>query len=423
MRNYVLLAAIVLAGIIPFSSRAVYMDEHIFLHVARSAHTNWSFPQDTPWVFFGTRTSNLAAHTHPPAGEYYLALLYALFGEFREIPFRLAFSIFAMAAVLGFYSLARRFTPHPFLVALIFAASPAFFVYSSTLMMDIPMLAFLLVGFALYFGHVQGRRGFLPMASLCFVLAVGTGYTALVPLGCFFLGLTAARRPLHELLAVAAAPGALALWLLAVTIHFGEFPLVRTIGYYASQGSIFRNFLATLSFVGGVGIFPVFAAGTRRTVLGSIGAAAVITLFAPWPSFAYRLWFVVLASSGLMVFAAFLSGSRRLVAAGKNHGEAFLMLWMPAVLIFFIVVADMINARYILLALPALYLVIFGNMGDRRLISTLIPTAALSLSLAYSDFIFVNSYRDWVKQTVVPLQQQGFKVWSGAESGLRFYLE
>src|SRR6185295_4205351 len=190
MKNYVLLAAIVLAGIIPFSSRAVFMDEHIFLHVARSAaHVNWLFPQDTPWVFFGTRVPNLAAHTHPPVGEYYLALLYSIFGEFREVPFRLAFSVFAIAAVLAFYDLARRFTLHPFLVALIFAASPAFFVYSPTMMMDIPMLSFLLVGLALYF------RGVLALAALCFILAAGTGYTALVPLFCLFVGQVVARRP------------------------------------------------------------------------------------------------------------------------------------------------------------------------------------------------------------------------------------
>jgi 4-amino-4-deoxy-L-arabinose transferase-like glycosyltransferase len=182
MRNYLLLAAIVLVCIIPFSSRAVYLDEHIFLQIARSAQTNWMFPQDTPEVFFGIVVPNFAAHTHPPVGEYFLALLYLLLGSFHEVPFRLAFSIFPIAAVLGFYSLARRFTPHPFLVTLMLAFSPAFFVYSPTLMMDIPMLAFLLVGFALYFGYVQGRRANLPLASLCLILAVGTGYTALVPL-------------------------------------------------------------------------------------------------------------------------------------------------------------------------------------------------------------------------------------------------
>src|SRR5215831_1644231 len=255
MRNYVLLAAIVLAGIIPFSSRAVYLDEHIFLHVAPSAQTNWFFPQDTPWVFFGTRSANLAAHTHPPVGEYYLALLYSIFGQFREVPFRIAFSIFPIGAVLGFYNLARRFTPHPFLVALLFAANAAFFVYSSTMMMDIPMLAFLLVGFALYFGHVQGRRGFLPLAAACFILAVGTGYTALVPLACLGLVQITTRRPLKEVLAVCTAPAALMVWLLVMTFHFGEFPLIRTVSYYATQGSVFRNVLAILSFLGGVTVF------------------------------------------------------------------------------------------------------------------------------------------------------------------------
>jgi 4-amino-4-deoxy-L-arabinose transferase-like glycosyltransferase len=423
MKNYILLATIVLAGIVPFSSRAVYMDEHIFLQIGRAAHTNWMFPQDTPGMFFGTAIPNFAAHTHPPVGEYYLALLYSIFGEFREVWFRLSFAVFAIAAVLAFYSLARRFTPHPFLLALLFALTPAFFVYSPTLMMDIPMLAFLLVGFALYFGDVQGRRGLLPAASACFILAVGTGYTAAVPLACFFIGLIAARRPRKELLAVALAPVALALWLVGMTIHFGEFPLIRTVGYLIPHGSVYRNILATLSFLGSLTIFPGFADAKRRTVLVSVGLAAALTLFISWPSLAYRVWFVVLASAGLIVLAAFTAGCRRLVTAGKNHGEAFLMLWVPAVLFFFILIGDMINARYILLAVPALYLVMFADTGQRRLIATLIPTAALSLVLAYSDFTFVNSNRDWVRQTVAPLQQQGFQVWSGAESGLRFYLE
>src|SRR5438128_1818426 len=174
MRNYLLLAAIVLVCVIPFSSRAVYLDEHIYLLLARSAQTNWMFPQDTPELFFGIRYPNFAPHTHPPVGEYVLALLYSLLGRFREVPFRLAFSVFPIVAVLGFYNLARRFTPHPFLIALMLAFSPAFFVYSPTLMMDIPMLAFLLVGFALYFGYVQGQRAHLPLASLCFILAAGT---------------------------------------------------------------------------------------------------------------------------------------------------------------------------------------------------------------------------------------------------------
>src|SRR5439155_26335978 len=79
--------------------------------------------------------------------------------------------------------------------------------------------------------------------------------------------------------------------------------------------------------------------------------------------------------------------------------------------------------RYILLAVPALCLIIFRETTEGRLISIIVPTAFLSVVLAYADFCFVNANRDWVERTVVPLQQQGFRVWSCAESGLRFYLQ
>jgi 4-amino-4-deoxy-L-arabinose transferase-like glycosyltransferase len=423
MKNYLLLAAVVLAGIIPFSSRAVYMDEHIFLHVARSAPTHWLFPQDTPFVFFGTRLPNLAAHTHPPAGEYFLALLYLVFGEFREIPFRLAFSIFPIAAALSFYSLARRFTEHPLLVALIFTATPAFFVYSPTMMMDIPMLAFLMSGLALYFHSADGRTWLLLPTALCFILAAWTGYTALVPLLCLFIAQIAARRPVRELAVVCAAPAALAVWLAAMSVHFGEFPLARTAAYFVENGSRVGNILAALSFLGGVTLFPCMTVPARRMVLGALLIACASTFFTTWPSLGGRAWYVLLASSGAMVLASFVAAARRRMAIGKNHGEAVLMLWAPAVLLFFIVIADMISVRYILQLVPPLYLILFAEASRRRLLYTLVPTAALSLALAYADFIFVNLNRDAVETVITPLQQDGYRVWSAAESGLRFYLE
>jgi hypothetical protein len=424
MKAYVLLAAIVLAGILPFSSRAVFMDEHIFLQLARSAQTNWLFPSDTPGLFFGTPLPHFADHTHPPAGEYYLALVYALLGEFREAPFRLLFSVFPIAAAAAFYSLAQRFTERPFFVSLLFVVSPAFFVMSPTLMMDIPMLAFLLMGIALYFAHLEGKRGSLLAASASFVLAAGTGYTALAPLACLFVALLAARRPWKELIAVAAAPAAVGLWLLAMSIHFGAFPLSGVVRYYTAQEtSIFHTTLATLSFLGGVALFPWIISVARRPMIASVAAAALLSLLAPMPSTAYRIWFVVLASFGIALLLKFAGDAKRLISSGKNSGEAFLILWLPATLLFFIAVGDMINARYILLSLPPLYLLLFRQSTVRQLGLALAPTALLSVFIAYADFAFVNSYRDWVNDTVVPLQRQGFRVWNAAESGLRFNLE
>jgi hypothetical protein len=424
VRTHVLLASVVLAGVILFSTRAVFMDEHIFLQIAKSAQSNWLFPSDTPGMFFGTRLPHFAEHTHPPVGEYYLASIYALVGGFKEVPFRLLFSVFPITAVLAFYSLARRFTACPLLVALLFAMSPAFFVLSPTLMMDIPMLAFLLAGIAFYFAHTQGRRGCLPAASACFILAAGTGYTALVPIGCLFISLLAARRPLRELLSLAAAPLAVAIWLSAMTFHFGAFPLTGVVRYYRSQvTSITHTALATLSFLGGVSLFPWVLKVRRQSILVSLSMAALLALFAPLPSTILRIWFLIFASFGIALLMEFVHSAGVVISSGKNNGEAFLILWLPATLLFFIVVGDMMNARYVLLSLPPLYLLLFHTSSVRQLSIALVPTAILSVSVAYADFAFVNSYRDWVDETVVPLQQQGFQVWSAAESGLRFNLE
>src|SRR4030095_4397053 len=134
MRQYLLLTAVVLGGVVPFSSRAVFLDEHIFLRIAKSAQTNWLFPQDTPGMFFGVPVENFAAHTHPPVGEYFLAIVYALLGSFSEVSFRFLFSVFSIIAVLSFYKLAKRFTAEPLYVRLPFAGAPGFFVLLAAFM-------------------------------------------------------------------------------------------------------------------------------------------------------------------------------------------------------------------------------------------------------------------------------------------------
>ncbi len=429
--TWLLLALIVLAGILPLADRAFYMDEHIFLRLARSAQTDWMFPSDTPLLFFGTRQADFASHTHPPVGEYYLAVIDLIVGDFSEAPFRLLFAIFPIMAAIGFHGLARRYTKSPFTVTLLFAFSPAFFVMSQTIMMDLPMIAFLLVGTMLYFDHVDGKPNRLVPAALCFILAVGTGYTALVPLACLFLWALYRRRDTLELVALLAAPIALTFWLAAMTVHFGRFPLTDTVRFVTSQTrSSFENLTATFSFLGGVGVFPFsFLLLTRlerrewyRLVAAAFVVAATMTLPMEWTSLAYRSWFIFLSASGLSMLGAGVVGAFR--GDGEPRQErVFLLLWSLAVLVFFVLIGDMINARYILLALPALYLVLFRDATPARAGASLALTLALSLGIATADYRFVNSYRSWVEETMVPVRDQGFNVWGAAESGLRFYLE
>lgn len=416
------IVGVVALATLPFLGRAVFLDEHLLLQLARSVLTNGVLAHlDVPTVFFGIPLANLSAHTHPPVVEYCLALLYKVFGGFNGPGFRLVFSAFPLCAALAFFDLARRFTRSPLLVTLLFAASPAFFVMSSTLMADIPALAFLLLAFALYF------RGFLWVASFSFALAFGTMYPALIPFGCLLVWMAFNRRPAREFSVLAAAPAVLGVWLVVTAFHFHQIPLLETMGYLGTHGSSGQNALAALSFVGGAAVCPwafILLRRDRRNLLSAVVAVllvVVVSALHEWPSIPYLLAYYCMASAGAALLASFAASVFR-----SRQGESPVLLftlWLAATLLFFVMVAEWMAARYLLLMMPPLYVVCFSEIRQRRGAAILVPTLALSFTLSLADYRLAGSYRDWVSRTIPALQREGFTVWSGAESGLRFYLE
>ena len=426
----VLLACSVVANVACFSNRAVFIDENLFLSVARMKR-DWGVFASGEWLFFGN-VAPLAAHTHSPFGEYCLALLFAIFGRFDEQVFRLAFgSFFSIVAVWSFYNLARRVSSQPALLALLFISSPAFFVFSPTLMMDVPMVALLLAGLHAYLKGTEGSIAGLPAAAFCFTVSVAFGYAALVPLACLFAVALWKRRPMRELTAIATPFAALALWAAALTIHYGELPLIKTARHFAGVGSLAQNVLATPSFLGGVTVFPwlfvllSFRESSRamlRVAVASIASGLLLSSFVVWITYRYGFWYIFLASAGIALILLF---ARQLPGLLRNRGilEAFLALSFPGVLLFFIVVGEFISARYLLLAVPWLYLALFRGAKRRQLGVLIVATLTLSIGVAIADYRFVRVYRDWVSANISPLEREGSRVWNSGESGLRFYLE
>jgi hypothetical protein len=132
---------------------------------------------------------------------------------------------------------------------------------------------------------------------------------------------------------------------------------------------------------------------------------------------------MLLASSGIGLLILFARKAARLGSQPQFTAGGFLVLWFPTTVVFFLVFAEMMSARYLLLGLPPLFLIVFDRLQPK--VAAFMATAGmiLSLSLAVADYRFVNAYRAWVEQDIVPLQQQGFRLWNASESGLRFYLE
>jgi hypothetical protein len=234
---------------------------------------------------------------------------------------------------------------------------------------------------------------------------------------------------MREWIAIGVVPLLLAVWFAVLKAHFGESPAKELVRYYTSHFAFVQVLLPLLSFIGAVGLFPwMFLAWAARRdkffiLVVSIPAAVALTFLVGWSSTSHRLWFALLAASGIGLLILFARTAVREVFAGKPAGYGFLILWLPATLLFFLLFAEMMSARYLLLGLPPLLLVVGNGIPRRTGAWTVVLTGALSLGLALADYRFVNSYPGWVQENIVPLQHQGFPVWNAAESGLRFYLE
>lgn len=427
------IALFVLADIAVFSSRAVYLDEPFFIALARIPKSFGLFFEDRQWVFFGTPYPMFGGGSHPPAVIYYLAALYSLLGRFKEVPFRILYSVFGIAAAVGFHELARRLCKAPLGVTLLFVASPAFFVMTQTLMMDIPMLGFFLLGLHFYFGRLDGSPPRLILAAICFSFAVLSGYTALVPLGCLLFAALLTRQSASRLVALLAAPCVLGAWILLTFLHYHKDPLTPVVRYFASVHSVKPNLLALPSFLGGCTVFPwlflvfqrhIVEKSSRKLLLGlSLAVAAGLSSLIVWESIGYGAWFILLSSSGIALLCLFSVIATRTLRDQRTPLTIFLVLWFPATILFFILVAEFISARYLLLAIPPLYLLLFNRSTSGSIAAMFVPTLILSLLIATADYRFVNSYPKWVSANAAPLQKQGFRILSAAESGLRFYLE
>jgi hypothetical protein len=217
-RNYLLLAAIVLVCVIPFSSRAIYLDEHIFLQIARSAQTNWMFPQDTPEIF-RIVVPNFAAHTHPPVGEYSGIAVHGIGLVPRSVLFGWR-SIFparpcsAFTAWRGALSRIRFGDIDAGIQSSVLCLQPDFDDGHSD-------ACLLLVGFALYFGLRPGTSCTFHCASVC-LSSPGTGLYSSYTAGMFFPWHDRSARP-SRISCRRSRAAALALWLAAMSVHFGEF--------------------------------------------------------------------------------------------------------------------------------------------------------------------------------------------------------
>ena len=412
----IIFATVVLIRI-PFLHQAVQGDDVYYIAIARNVSADPLHPMQMGYTFQGTRVS-MAGHPHPPLNAYILAALMRIFGGVRELPFHLAYLIFSLVAAAAMYSLACRFTEHALLATLVFVSVPAFVVNGNSLEADLPFLAFWMAGFAFYFNGDQR------LAAITLAVAALGAYQAVfaVPILAHHAWYRR-RRSRGAWIAVFAAPACLACWQLFQRLTSGRVPARVLAGYLSSYGllALEKKFHSAVALTAHLG-WTVFPAAALFGPVWSWGTAPV-ALAAAFGLVGYsgpqRILLAVSLLAGLMMLARWAADLWR----RKESEDGMLAAWGIVFFTGSIVVFFAGSARYLLpLAAPAVLTIVRGCSRPRLLWPAAALNLALGLSLAAANYQYCNQYRQFAA-AVKPFAGGSAALWSGAEWGLRYYLE
>lgn len=429
---------------LPFLGQPFHIDDRIYLEVAGQIQREPLFPYDYPPLFEGLISADAASHSRLPLTSYYLAAVQALTGSSSEWIFHLAFLIFPLLAVWGFYDLCTFFTKYPGWLAALFACSPAFLVLSHTLMTDVPLLALWLVAVS-RFWRIRHGKGGRTDAWVLLASVLTAAFVSLLTLG--LLGLMAVAlllgpRPERKLsaafwVALFVVPLVLwGFWYLKAYWHYDRFVLINTALHVAKRNSFQLDVMLTklVSFIlniGGVFIFPAAAwlvgLRLRRFLILLLLTAAATAYLAWWGGWepVHLALFAIFFLSGLSLLAAALDST-------WNNELPVMGLWTLGILVASLLLFYAGSVRYALPALPPLLLIWQHRLEKRiadsylrrnTLALTVLATGVLGLALSCADYRLAAGYRGAARQLYSDYRGPETRVWFAGEWGFRFYLE
>ena len=422
------LILIVLCSSLPFIQQAFHLDDRLYLEIADNILNKPFFPFDYLIVFEGLVAPDTASHGHLPLVSYYIAFLKVVTGSDSEWVYHLAFLVFPLLGAVGFYDLAKGHLRFPLPAACLLALSPAFFVSSHTLMMDVPLVAFWIFCLSRFLRICEGRGARLDWV-LCASSLLAAAFVSMLTAGLLVLmaayllinggvkgGYLPAGRQFWPMVGLLSLPIWLWLiWHLRAYFHYDRLVLINTFLLMSKREAFSWELMGTksLSFilnVGGTFLFPLALwYGFARRFSVRIMLLVFILSFVPFYAlFTGWTWiqiflFALFLSSGLLVlwhllylivgFLAWgwnellLSGFGQLahsfgelcspVPAGPNSPqqleivrlrkrELLFLLWFLGIAFTCLIAYYIGSVRYTLLALPPL-LLLWMRALERRI--------------------------------------------------------
>ncbi len=445
-REALWVAALALAPLLVLLNAAVSIDAPVFIAVARQIIAAPADPFGFQMIWDPTSPNTAVFNRNPPLLSYWLAPWIALFGE-RETVMHTALLPFPVIAALAFLGCARRLAGRGLEPALLLVATPAFGVLASTLMLDVPMLAFwLLATYCLLRGAGAESPGWLLAAGAAAAAAGLTKYVGFATAPLLAAGvLLLVRRRAAGLLQVLAPPllawaawGAYTHWRYGFVHFLGS---TDVIVHRSLEPREFWNQLASVPiYYGAALVFPVLRAagsfqrgarGAGLALLGLLLGTAVVAFVLPVGEPPRRAPLGV--DSAVLGAFAFTGGfwlwARCLAPArlAASPQDRFLMLWLAGLLVFSSFLNWHVNAGDALLAAPPVLLLLFRDTDlspTRRAAAVwLALTLPLAWLLALADAQQADVYRTAAHRIAGEIGAQPGARYFVGHWGLQHYLE
>jgi 4-amino-4-deoxy-L-arabinose transferase-like glycosyltransferase len=435
----------------PFANKAIHTDDALFVWAAE-----WI--QKHPASFYGFRVNwwvsaipMWVANCNPPLLSYFLAGVGCVFG-WSEVVLHLACLAVAFAAAMGIYSLAKMWCERPLLATMVAIFTPAFLVSSTTLMCDVPMLAFWIWALVLWEHALAGERSRWQFvgAGVLAGLAVLTKYSAVTLLPLLpILSLARTRKAGWWLVGLAIPLVLLGGYelitarmygrgLFSAAVHYARMHPERFAGGWKARGIIGLAFaggslLPLLFFapflwrwrtflVGGLAIIGLLLGLFR--VCGDLGLNENPNLMNHW-SYLLQVVFLIAGGIQLLLFTALALWQRRDATSAK------LVFWISGGLVFAIALNWTVNARSFLPIVPAVAILLARQLNSTRgalipggwSLVPMIPAAAISLSVGLADYRLANSERTAAREIAAQCKTSNHTMWYEGHGAFQYYMD
>ena len=440
--------------LLPFSGKAIHIDDPIFIWTAKQVIKHPLNPYGFSALWWWHTTPMWQIQQNPPLASYYAALIGSLAG-WSERALHLGFILPALGVILGTYHLARRLTEKALLAAAATLLTPGFLVSATGLMCDVMMLALWMMAIIFW---VQGLEAplkpiYLTLSGFLIAACALTKYFGMSLIPLLLVYSLVRQRSLRSWIGYLIIP---------VFVLAGyEFYTHEIYGYgLISQAILHSSYvrelegrsgraLVGLAYTGGCALtaltFVALLWSRKQILWGSIlSAFLAFSFFENWIDlgtiYAYEKWFhehLLLVSIQLLFYVA---GGISVLALAitdfwkkKDAASLLLLLWVIGTIFFAIVVNWSVNARVIMPIIPAVAILI-GRRSDEargasvqwgrlRLIVPLVASAAVSLWAAAGDAALANTARTMAANVKQKSHNESGTVRFEGRWGFQYYME